>query len=316
MHEHQIKSFAAKLQILLVNKHEKNIKYGNMKYFFFLFAFLPVSLVFAQTGDERVQVVAIIQRLFDGMRAADTAMVRSVFHPMAQLQTTSLSADGKPQFNTTEIDRFITSIGSRKGVVLDERIHSYDVRIDQGLASAWTEYSFFVGSDFSHCGVNAFHLFKGPEGWKIVQITDTRRKTGCLQDAPPLETRLDELITNWHHAAAVADEEVFFGMMDPRGVYIGTDASERWLRDELRTWAKSAFERESAWAFTSKNRKIQISDDGRHAWWDELLDTWMGVCRGSGVLENTRDGWKIMHYQLSLAVPNEKVEKFKKLVAK
>lgn len=287
-----------------------------MKYICLLFAILGSHFAIAQNIAEREQVVAVIQRLFDGMRAADTAMVRSAFHPQAQLQTTSLNAEGKPQFNTTEIDRFIASIGSRKGIVLDERIHSYDVRIDQGLAAVWTEYSFFVGADFSHCGVNGFHLFKGPEGWKIVQITDTRRKTGCLQDALPLETRLDQLITDWHHAAAVADEDSFFGAMDPEGVYIGTDASERWLRDELREWSKSAFERESAWAFTSKNRKIQISEDGRHAWWDELLDTWMGVCRGSGVLENTPEGWKIMHYQLSVTVPNEKIEKFKKLVAK
>jgi hypothetical protein len=287
-----------------------------MKYIYLLCTALWLQFAQAQPLGEREQVVAVIQRLFNGMRTADTVMVRSVFHPQAQLQTTSLSAEGKPQFNTTEIDRFIASIGSRKGVVLDERIHSYDVRIDQGLAAVWTEYSFFVGADFSHCGVNGFHLFKGSEGWKIVQITDTRRKTGCLQDAPPLETRLDQLITSWHRAAAVADEDSFFGAMSPAGVYIGTDASERWLRDELREWSKSAFERESAWAFTAKNRKIQISEDGRHAWWDELLDTWMGVCRGSGVLEHTPEGWKIMHYQLSLAVPNEKIEKFKKLVAK
>lgn len=287
-----------------------------MKYIWSFFAVLWVQFAHAQPAGEREQVVAVIQQLFDGMRAADTAIVRSVFYPQAQLQTTSLDAAGKPQFNTTEIDRFVASIGSRKGVVLDERIHSYDVRIDQGLAAVWTEYSFFVGANFSHCGVNAFHLFKGAEGWKIIQITDTRRKSGCLQDAPPLETRLDQLITNWHHAAAVADEEGFFGAMGAEGVYIGTDASERWQRDELREWAKSAFERESAWAFTAKNRKIQVSEDGRHAWWDELLDTWMGVCRGSGVLESTPEGWKIMHYQLSVAVPNDKIEKFKKLVAR
>ncbi|MFZ4427004.1 MAG: nuclear transport factor 2 family protein [Saprospiraceae bacterium] len=279
------------------------------------FLSLPMAAI-AQQLSEREQVISVIQMLFDGMRAADTTMVRAAFHPQAQLQSTSVNAEGRPQFTTTEINRFIASIAARKGAVLDERIHSYDVRIDQGLAAVWTDYTFFVGSDFSHCGVNAFHLFKGEEGWKIVQITDTRRKADCVQEPQSAESELEQLIDGWHHAAAVADEDTFFGLMAPYGIYIGTDASERWLRDELKAWAKSAFDRESAWAFTSKDRTIRVSDDNRHAWWDELLDTWMGVCRGSGVLENTAGGWKITHYQLSLTVPNDKIERFKKMVAK
>lgn len=287
-----------------------------MKNFFFCFFLtIPIAAV-TQDLSEREQVIAVIQKLFDGMRAADTAMVRSVFHPQAQLQSTSVNGQGRPQFTTTEINSFIAGIASRKGTMLDERIHSYDVRIDQGLASAWTDYTFYVGSDFSHCGVNAFHLFKGEEGWKIVQITDTRRKAKCIQEPESAESELGQLIDSWHQAAAVADEDTFFGLMAPYGVYIGTDASERWLRDELKAWAKSAFERESAWAFTSKDREIRVSDDGRNAWWDELLDTWMGTCRGSGVFERTPEGWKITHYQLSLTVPNDKIERFKKMVAK
>lgn len=287
-----------------------------MKIQLFLAAFLLPLILIGQTGTEEEQAINVIKRLFDGMRAADTAMVRSVFHEQAQLQTTSIGPDGRPQFTTTDINRFIQSIGARRDVVLDERILSYDARIDQGLASVWTEYAFFVGPNFSHCGVNAFHLFKSAEGWKIVQITDTRRKEGCLLEAPDREKALHAFIDAWHKAAAVADADGFFGAMAPDGVYIGTDASERWLRDELRAWAKAAFERESAWAFTAKDRKIMIASDARHAWWDELLDTWMGVCRASGVLEYTAEGWKIKHYQLSLAVPNEKIDKFKKLLSK
>ncbi|MBS9766494.1 MAG: nuclear transport factor 2 family protein [Flavobacteriaceae bacterium] len=45
------------------------------------------------------------------------------------------------------------------------------------------------------------------------------------------------------------------------------------------------------------------------AWFDELLDTWMGICRGSGVLEKTAKGWKIRHYVLSVTVPNEDTQK-------
>jgi hypothetical protein len=40
-------------------------------------------------------------------------------------------------------------------------------------------YAFFAGDTFSHCGVNAFQLFKGADGWKIFHIADTRRREGC-----------------------------------------------------------------------------------------------------------------------------------------
>ncbi len=45
-----------------------------------------------------------------------------------------------------------------------------------------------------------------------------------------------------------------------------------------------------------------------HGWFDETLDTWMGVCRGSGVLINKNGKWLIKQYVLSLTVPNEKMK--------
>jgi len=38
------------------------------------------------------------------------------------------------------------------------------------------------------------------------------------------------------------------------------------------------------------------------------LDTQMKICRGSGVLVNTDQGWKIKQYVLSMTVPNDDVE--------
>jgi hypothetical protein len=55
----------------------------------------------------------------------------------------------------------------------------YEIAVDGALATAWILYQFYVGSTFSHCGVNAFQLFKSKDGWKIIQITDTCRREGC-----------------------------------------------------------------------------------------------------------------------------------------
>ena len=151
--------------------------------------------------------------------------------------------------------------------------------------------------------------------WKITQITDTRRKGKCV-DEKMQEATIDSLINVWHHAAAVADENTFFGLMAEDAIYIGTDASERWLRDELKEWSSKAFERETAWAFKPLSREVTIGPGNRIAWFDETLDTWMGVCRSTGILEMRDDEWKLVHYQLSVAVPNDRIDGYKALIGK
>ncbi|MEQ8324779.1 MAG: nuclear transport factor 2 family protein [Vicingaceae bacterium] len=138
--------------------------------------------------------------------------------------------------------------------------------------------------------------------------------TSCNFEKTTDQTELDTLLDSWHHAAAVADEDAFFGLMSEECVYIGTDETEKWKRDELRKWSERFFERDVAWAFTPRQRQIYFSEDEQTAWFDEKLDTWMGICRGSGVLVKSAWGWKIVHYHLAVTVPNEKIEGFIELV--
>lgn len=119
---------------------------------------------------------------------------------------------------------------------------------------------------------------------------------------------------NWHLSATLADEDIFFGSLDSNAVYLGTDPSERWLKHEFMAWGLKYFERDTAWAFTPYNRNWEFSDDRQYAWFDELLETHMGICRGSGVLKRYNDGWKIKQYNLALTLPNEQMDDFRKLV--
>lgn len=125
--------------------------------------------------------------------------------------------------------------------------------------------------------------------------------------------QINELIENWHHSASIADSETFFGSMTKDAHYIGTDETEDWLRDEMKEWSKEIFKRESAWDFKTKNRNIYLDEDEKLAWFDETLDTWMGVCRGSGIVVLTEGEWKIKHYVLSVIVPNDLIQEYLKL---
>jgi ketosteroid isomerase-like protein len=123
------------------------------------------------------------------------------------------------------------------------------------------------------------------------------------------EGAISSVLDHWHEAAAKADFEGYFGYMAPGAVFIGTDATEYWTGEEFKTFAKPYFDKGKAWSFTSVERHIYVDDAGEIAWFDELLDTQMELCRGSGVLKRVGGSWKIAHYVLSLAVPNDDVDK-------
>ena len=129
-------------------------------------------------SDER-EVLAVVNKLFDGMRTKDTAMMRSLFDTSARLVTTA-TRDGKPVVREAKIVNFLASIGrSAPTDTLIERIYDPEVRISDNLATVWMEYTFHVNSRFSHCGYDAVQLARGPEGWKIVALADTQRREGC-----------------------------------------------------------------------------------------------------------------------------------------
>lgn len=130
----------------------------------------------AKTADAR-DVRAVVDRLFDGMRHGDSTAVRSVFHPEARLQSAAMR-NGQPALRTDAIDGFVAAVGKPHDKVWDERISNVEIRVDGPLAMAWMDYDFYLGDMFSHCGVDTFQLFRSADGWKVIQLADTRR-TEC-----------------------------------------------------------------------------------------------------------------------------------------
>ena len=129
-----------------------------------------------------------------------------------------------------------------------------------------------------------------------------------------LTRQVNAFVDEWHEDAANA-RMAYFDKMAQDGVYIGTDRTELWKRDEFKAWAKKYFDRKSAWSFKATRRNVYASADGSIIWFDELLDTPnMGPCMASGVLRKTKKGFEILHYQLSMAVPNEVNGQVKKLI--
>lgn len=155
----------------------------------FLFASLALAALGAlpraaraqAMADAKPQIMAVVQRLFDGMRAGDSAMVRSVFHPQLRMMSVGKAKEGNLRLNVEpSAEGFVKAVGTPHPQRWDERFTNERVEIDGPLASVWVDYTFHLGDKLSHCGIDHFLLVQGDDGkWSIISLADTRRTTGC-----------------------------------------------------------------------------------------------------------------------------------------
>jgi hypothetical protein len=124
------------------------------------------------------------------------------------------------------------------------------------------------------------------------------------------EANLNVMIDDWHQSASNADFDTYFSVTNEQFVFLGTAPGERWIKKDFMALCKPYFDKGKAWNFKPSNRIWNFSEDGKTAWFDESLDTWMEGCRGSGICVFEKDGWKLAHYNLTILIENEKIQDF------
>jgi hypothetical protein len=135
---------------------------------------LIAAPLFGQAAEEK-EVVAAVQKTFDGMAAHDEAAIRATMLPDARLY--SVRADGPP--SAVAAEDWLKRIASAKGELVERFTGKPAVSIRGRMAQLWGEYEFLRDGKFSHCGVDSVTLFKTAEGWKIAAIAFTTETTGC-----------------------------------------------------------------------------------------------------------------------------------------
>ena len=115
-------------------------------------AFVALVLLFggtapasAQTDDEAA-VLAVIDALFDAMRANDGDGIRSVFVDGASLILTE-APDGSPVTRYIPVEQFASSVGNSTSS-LDEPYWDPIVQVRDHLASVWVKYALYVDGEF------------------------------------------------------------------------------------------------------------------------------------------------------------------------
>lgn len=128
-------------------------------------------------------------------------------------------------------------------------------------------------------------------------------------DIEAAKTEINNVLDDWHKAAAESDFERYFGhFASDSSIFMGTDATEHWNVPEFKDYAREPFANNSGWVFVPFERHVYLSKTGNFSWFSELLKSEAyGVARGSGALIKTDSTWKLTQYNLSVPIPNSMV---------
>ena len=140
-----------------------------------------------QVAEQReAEVVAALQGLFDALGSGDGEALRSLLDPTVVMHF-SETRDGTTTFGSSTVDDLVARVTSSEAPLI-ERMWDPEVRIDGALASIWTPYDFYVGSELSHCGVDVATFMDTPDGWRVVALSWTRLQPPACElhpDGPP-----------------------------------------------------------------------------------------------------------------------------------
>ncbi|WP_044398228.1 nuclear transport factor 2 family protein [Lacinutrix sp. Hel_I_90] len=150
-----------------------------MNYYITLLFLVFSGSVSAQTVAE-TEVKQTITTFFEGFHKQDSTIIKRVVFKDIVLQSIGNNKEGLLQLETQDFSEFLKAIVSiPKDQKFEEKLLSYNIQIDGSMAHVWTAYEFWYNGQFSHCGVNSFHLIKENDQWQIFYLVDTRRREDC-----------------------------------------------------------------------------------------------------------------------------------------
>lgn len=145
-----------------------------------VFLILLASSAFAQKADDSKDALAVVNKLWAEMSAANPAGIVALHNPGAQLVAIFKTKAGTTVIRNLTADEFSKNFSEKK--VIKEDMYAPEVRVYGDFAMVWGRYVFFIEGKISHCGVNSFHLVRTAEGWKIGGIASTIDPGACTEE--------------------------------------------------------------------------------------------------------------------------------------
>lgn len=130
--------------------------------------------------EEKEDVTKPIKQLLEALQKGDSALLHQAFAEHITFAIFGSDKNGKPFVRyESSLDWLLKTVGTPHPEVNNESIWDEKILVDGNLAQVWANYAFYLGKKFSHCGVNAFHLTKIGDSWKIFHLAFTRQREGC-----------------------------------------------------------------------------------------------------------------------------------------
>jgi hypothetical protein len=122
----------------------------------------------AQSSEDK-DVMAPIQRLFDGIARADRSMMLSALTP----EGGSVNSFRQGRLHQYPLHGLVDNAPSEwKPGQYTEKMRDPIVHVDQNIAVVWSPYAFYVDGKPQHCGTDIFNLVKVDEKWLIAAAED------------------------------------------------------------------------------------------------------------------------------------------------
>jgi len=128
----------------------------------------------------RAEVLGTLNTFMRALRTRDTTTMLQLLDSASRMTLLRPVPGGGIRVVVLTGAQFVRVASNPNQAPIDEPIRNAVVHVDGPLASVWAEYQVRrADKTVSHCGYDAFHLAKLGERWKILNVSDSFRQTGC-----------------------------------------------------------------------------------------------------------------------------------------
>lgn len=132
----------------------------------------------AAQEDEASAVLAVVERFFEAMEARDIETFAELQVPEGTTFSQRIGPDGPGPVRIRSLQALIDAL-AESDRLWQERIWDPTVLVHGPVAVVWAPYDFHLDGAFSHCGVDAFTLFRIDGEWKLAGAAWTAETEGC-----------------------------------------------------------------------------------------------------------------------------------------
>jgi len=147
----------------------------------YLLAAIAAAPSLSPAPDERAQVMAAVDRVFEAINSNDAEAFKAIMVPEGTNISLRYQPDGSAKLRVKSNFQEIAEAGVEKRK-FTERYWSPTLLIHNGIAAFWAHYSFDIDGKRSHCGVDQFDFVKIDGQWKLASSMWTVEPDGCPKE--------------------------------------------------------------------------------------------------------------------------------------